>query len=295
MDCKITLLNGESFILSDYGIHVKDFNPKSIPVIKDREQLDGAPLTAIPSIYYGEREIMIDFYIRSMDRLGYPLLRDRFYELMIRDEPFYIQEMRLVGDDGYQFRDTKRSYDKEKESEHWLSMKRYLVTIDSTIDFDQTFTIGEGELTLSTYRLPFAESVGTTKDPLLRSTELWDYGQGLTYEDKKYIFDTNEFVVHNAGNVPLNPRWMPCLVKILGVGNNVSIENKTNGDKVVYNGSMTNGDILTLDGIYVKKNGVNVLRQTNKQLLTLEPGKNEIAIQGLTNISADFDFRFYYK
>lgn len=295
MDCKVTLLNGDSFILSDYGIHVKDFNPRSIPVIKDREQLEGSPLTAIPSMYYGEREITLDFYIRSEDRLGYPLLRDKLYDLMIRDEPFYIQEMRLMGDGNYSFIDTKRSYFEEIDDEHWLSMKRYLVTIDNVVELDQVNTVGEGELIFSTYRLPFAESVGTTKDELVFSANKWDFGQGLTFEDKKYTFDQNNFKVFNAGNVPLNPRWMPYLIKIMGVGNKVTIKNNTNGDEVIYNGPMTTSDILTLEGIYIKKNGVNVLRQTNKQLLTLEPGNNDIVILGLNNVSIDFDFRFYYK
>ncbi|PEN34886.1 phage tail protein, partial [Bacillus wiedmannii] len=83
--------------------------------------------------------------------------------------------------------------------------KQWLVKCESEYEIDQQRIYGFFDIKFISSS-PFAESIGTTLTPLDIDLGLWQIGQGLTFEDPKYVHSTCTFRIYNAGNVPLNPR-----------------------------------------------------------------------------------------
>ena len=143
---------------------------------------------------------------------------------------------------------------------------------------------------------PFAESIGTTMDPLTTDNKLWQFGQGLTSDDVSYTHSTSSFSIYNAGDETINPRRIhtPLIIEIVGESTNLAIKNKTTGDEWNYTGTTFGTDSIKLNGVRSTKNGLSIFRDTNKKLITIAPGWNEFEVTGATSFTISFDFRYYY-
>lgn len=136
------------------------------------------------------RPIAIRFLLRAND------LDDSY---LLRDDLF-----RLVGQEGYLYVSEKRQ-----------PYKRWKVYMQ-----DSGAEVERHGLRMLSAVFPFiaplglAESIGTTLSPLRYDADTWQYGQGLTYDDKKYIHDTRHFNIYNAGDVTIDPRKLPLLIKL---------------------------------------------------------------------------------
>lgn len=80
-----------------------------------------------------------------------------------------------------------------------------------------------------------------------------------------------------------------------GASEGLTIKNDTTGDEWRYNGSTSEGDIITLKGVRSTKNGQSIFGQTNKKLISIAPGNNKFEVRGA---SGDFELnintRFYF-
>ncbi|MDF2605897.1 MAG: p16 [Bacillales bacterium] len=128
---------------------------------------------------------------------------------------------------------------------------------------------------------PFAESVKTTKESL--------------YLSGTYTHSTNTFSIYNGSDIEIDPRVLPLLIEFNGPATNLKITNNTNGDEWLYNGSVTTGNTVKLDGIRSLINETSILGYTNKKLIRLDKGWNNFEVSGTTGaFTISFDFRFYY-
>src|SRR5699024_11165410 len=111
--------------------------------------------------------------------------------------------------------------------------------------------------------------------------------------------DRSRFNIYNAGDITVDPRkvYQELLITIQALADNyIEIKNKTTDETYRYNGKMAANDTLRIDGIRSTKNNLSVFRNTNKRLISLRPGVNEIEILGANKVNnVSFDFRFYYN
>jgi len=220
---------------------------------------------------YGPRELRGKFFFDSRDIYDYFLILHEIYVIFSSKKPFY-----LIHD--------------EREPG-----KRWKVQAKNTFDPEKIGNYGSFEIDFISYS-PFCESVGTSLDDRTFDSELWQFGQNLLAEDISYTHTSNNFMIYNAGDEHVNPREHELTINITAnePANNLIITNTTTGEEWEYTGSINTGDILTIDGIKSYKNGSSVFRDTNRKLISLARGENDITVSGLTDFEISFDFRFLY-
>nr|WP_188388705.1 phage tail family protein [Priestia taiwanensis] len=114
-------------------------------------------------------------------------------------------------------------------------------------------------------------------------------------EQKKVINQTNKFKITNDGHIPINPSNRALVITYVGAGDNLTIMNKTTGEKFMLNGVLKTTDTVRIDGLSVKKNNLSVFRNTNKQFISLAKGENDIEVVGATGAyTVTFEYRSYY-
>lgn len=154
-------------------------------------------------------------------------------------------------------------------------MKRWLVRLQSPIDPQQIRHYGIFEIEFISAS-PYSEST---------------YVASNAYE----FVDMFTFV--NEGTAPIDPRVnVETTIRFKGTSTNLRIFNDVTGDIWQYNGSTTFEDIIELKGVTAKKNGISIFPQTNKQILTFEPGANQLWLTGMTedDYHVRITTRFYY-
>ena len=181
MDLQI-ITDAETFLLSDYDVHVKDFIVSSISLISDYGEVEGRSGQVDYGATYDKRLIKVPFYIDYRDNHDFSLLRDIIFSLVVNKQSFYIREMRRVSRKQYSFVNTDESpREKDGTENRFVGGKRYKVRIANQFNIEQFYSFGEGELEFETTELPFAESIGTSADidnpeliPLI--PDLWEQG-----------------------------------------------------------------------------------------------------------------------
>ena len=294
MDVEITKLNGDSVRLSELGVIVQDVNVSSIPIEGIYGHIEGRAGNVDYGAELGSRIITVPFILKAVDMADYPLLRDEVFSVVISGEPFYIRELR---------RPKEITFCDEINDDLFVGGKRYLVRVTDSFEFDQQFRYGFGEMVLETTDLPFAESIGTTKDidknGINSEAELWGYGMGLIADDDSLIYThtKNNFMIYNAGNVPVHPFEQQLKITIddvRGSSKEFQLRNKTNGTTFKVNEGVKSNQEIVLDGANITSNSLAYLRKTNKQYIVLEKGWNEFEVNGATSARISFDFKFYY-
>ena len=304
MDIEINK-NGETYRLEDYGIHVKDFIVSSIPLEPQNGVIEGRAGTVDYGAYFGSRTIKVPFIMQSKDLLDFPLLRDFLFSIVVSKEPFYIRERRRKKYQAYDFVDTnEKAKDDEESRNNFVGGKRYKVRLQDSFDIDQSLEYGEGEFIFETTDLPFAESIGTTQDieenGVDANDELWGFGMGLISDDTslQYTHEGSKFSIYNAGNIPVHPFEQELKIVIsdvVGSSSEFTLKNETTGDVFTVNERVDTFREITIDGANITRDGLQYLRKTNKQFITLKPGWNDFIIREADSAKVEFDFRFYYS
>lgn len=294
MDIKFTRKNGSSLRLSDIAVQAIDFVLSSIELKSVYEEIEGRHGREESETTYLARIIRVPFYYKATDLLDFPLIRDEIFRQVGRIEPLYLQEIRRAENKSYTFVDTHEPA-AMKDVEESISRKMHFARIQKVIEIEQDGLFGEGELEFETVGLPFGISEGTSLDPRTFDAELWQVGQGIKADDLKYAHDTTEFRIYNAGDIDIDPAQMPLHIKYQGASSNLKIINVTTDDTWSYSGTSTVNDSINIEGIRSSKNGSNILSNTNKKLISLAPGWNDIQLQGTEgDFLISFDFPFYY-
>ncbi len=217
--------------------------------------------------------ITLSFDIRSREQSMFDLVlqKTELRELFTREPEFYL------------------IYSKEPG-------KKYRVVYDSIDDERKGAIYTRYTVNLGAIR-GYSESIATTLTDFNLEEE-WQFSQGLVAEDYKYTHQTSHFIIYNAGSFEIDPREHYLRIALEGESEgNVTIFNKTTGDRFIYYPSLSTnlGQTLVLDGVYPKLNGVSCGIDTNHGLITLAEGVNEIEIQNITRVKSSWDFRFLYK
>ncbi|EFF20182.1 phage tail family protein [Enterococcus faecium] len=217
--------------------------------------------------------ITLSFDIRSREQSMFDLVlqKTELRELFTREPEFYL------------------IYSKEPG-------KKYRVVYDSIDDERKCVIYTRYTVNLEAIR-GYSESIATTLTDFNLEEE-WQFSQGLVAEDYKYTHQTSHFIIYNAGSFEIDPREHYLRIVLEGESEgNVTIFNKTTGDRFIYYPSLSTnlGQTLVLDGVYPKLNGVSCGIDTNHGLITLAEGVNEIEIQNITRVKSSWDFRFLYK
>lgn len=217
--------------------------------------------------------ITLSFDIRSREQSMFDLVlqKTELRELFTREPEFYL------------------IYSKEPG-------KKYRVVYDSIDDERKGATYTRYTVNLGAIR-GYSESIATTLTDFNLEEE-WQFSQGLVAEDYKYTHQTSHFIIYNAGSFEIDPREHYLRIALEGESEgNVTIFNKTTGDRFIYYPSLSTnlGQTLVLDGVIPKLNGVSCGINTNHGLINLVEGVNEIEIQNITRVKSSWDFRFLYK
>ncbi|PFJ15013.1 phage tail protein [Bacillus cereus] len=262
-------LDGTVYDLEEIGIITRDFNPSSPRPKHITEDIDGQHGAIDFGTVYEPRKIDCSFYLKAVDMWDYALLRDEVFRIFDSQETFYIIDNRNPG-------------------------KRWLVKCNSEYDIDQQRIYGFFEIEFVAFT-PFAESVGTTLDAFTFDSNLWQINQGLIAEDTSYVHKTTSFRIYNAGDIEIDPRKLPLIIRVKGATNNLTIINQTTQETWKYNEATSISDIVELNRVQAFKNGISVFGKTNRKFIRLKPGWNDFIVSGVTGLfQIEFDFRFYY-
>ncbi len=263
--------NGKRYKLSkETGYIVLKFRPESIKVNRQRESVSGRPPVSFGTEIEG-RSIHTELLFTAYDFPDHVLKRNEFFQILDSREEFYVIFSEEPG-------------------------KRWLVSAEAFTPEPVTMTLGRCEMVLYS-ESPYAESIGKTTDLMTFDSGLWQIGQGLIAEDTKYIHNTTSFRIFNAGDVVIDPRWIPLKITYKGISNNLSIKNVTTGDLWSYTGSTAFADdVITLDGVRSYRTAVgSIFDKTNWGLITLKSGWNDFVLTGTAgSFEIKFDFKFYY-
>lgn len=157
------------------------------------------------------------------------------------------------------------------------------------------------EVTLELYSPgSYAISRGTTMDDFTYDSELWGYGMGLKYDaaTQDYIHNTSSFMIYNAGNQEVDPRESELVITLTSSTATAAgfiIRNNTTNETWKYNGNLNAGDQIIIDGVQMEKNAMNIVGDTDLDVISLAPGENQIQITGITGaFEISFEFRFLY-
>jgi hypothetical protein len=269
MDITIERLDGTQYLLSDYNISIVDFKIDSPSPRFEWESIDNRDGLIDLGTTYAERTLRGSFEFVAEDFGDFPLLRNEIFRIFDSREAFYIIDSREPG-------------------KRWL-VKAGGFSPDQLIANRGKFSIEF--ISPSSY----AESIGTTLDPLTFDAQVWQTGQGLILDETMYTQSSTTFQIYNAADgVMVNPRKVPLLITFKGVSTNLQIKNLTTGDTWAYTGSTIASDTIELNRVRTLKNGVSAFANTNHKLITLAPGYNDFQLLGATgSFTISFSFRFY--
>jgi len=259
MDVMIERTDGQSFTLADYGVTARDFVVSSIPIIPRYGTSDGRHGTIDYGATYGTRTISVPFYYKSDDMLDYATKRDTLFGIIGGLQSFYIREMRR---DVYQTGDNVTVND-----------RKYKVRLVNDFAIEQSFKYGFGELVFETTELPFGES------DVISQT-----------------FTLPEFRLVNEGNVEIHPFEQQLKITISDSTRNIGhfeMRNITNGSSIRINDNIATQDIV-IDGARITSNGLDIIRKTDKGVITLSPGWNDFEIVGTFDAKIKFEYPHYY-
>lgn len=250
--------------LREMGIIFNRFEPSSPSPMHNRERIEGRNGYVDLGTVFDGRTINAAITILPIN--DYAPLRDKVFDLFDSRGLFYI-----VNDE-----------------EH----KRWLVKHSGSYTFARKGATGETAIQFES-PLPYADSIGTTLEPITFRSNPVLLKEGLYLNEKDYKHSTNTFKVFNVGE-KIDPRELPLKIHFKGASNGLSILNNTNGTEWSYNDITVDADEISLDGIRSFKNGISIFRNTNYGVIELEKGWNEFTISGATNFEVKFDHRFYY-
>ncbi|MGD1370393.1 phage tail family protein, partial [Enterococcus faecium] len=107
------------------------------------------------------------------------------------------------------------------------------------------FEITEVENDYSTIEITFSIPSGSAESSATTLTDFnleeeWQFSQGLVAEDYKYTHQTSHFIIYNAGSFEIDPRQHYLRIVLEGESEgNVTIFNKTTGDRFIYYPSLS--------------------------------------------------------
>ncbi|WP_144626685.1 phage tail domain-containing protein [Bacillus altitudinis] len=244
---------------------IVEFETVSLP------RINGIVLPQHPrDVKYKERPIQVEIYMNSIIAENFYSYRSELYALLVKPYPYYIScdlfpnRRFLVTCDG------NFSVPKEKE-------KNYVVF---SVEFNDV--------------LGAAESKYTSLNPQVFDGELWSPGMNIGMRDEpQYSFKNKDrFSVFNIGHFAINPLRHDYQVSLRAKGKNVTIINRTTGEKLKIEGELKKSQKVSFIKQYTVVGKKRL--KTSGRLPSLDIGRNDFEIQNASDIEIVFDTRFYY-
>ncbi|WP_186578042.1 phage tail family protein [Aquibacillus kalidii] len=266
---KVIKFDGTEIDMQQAGIIIESFNISSPSPNTTTETIPNRDGFLDFGTTYEGREIDITGGFISLDGYDFRLFRNEVFKIFDSRQYFYI------------INDAEPS-------------KRWKVKYNSPYPINRTALVGKFEITLISSS-SYAESIGTTQDPLIFDSGLWQFGQGLSTENPTYLHTTSNFRIFNAGDKEIDPNELPLKITYQGASSNLTIKNLTTNDLWTYYGTSESWETIHLDGVKADKDGLSIFADTNYEVITIIPGWNDFEITGnIGDFQIDFDFRFYY-
>jgi len=255
--------------LDTYGIRTKDIIVHSPEPRNVTEEVEGQDGLIDLGTTLDARKITGIFKMTAEDSIDFALLRNEIFKIFDSRESFYLIDKREQG-------------------------KRWEVKCVNMFQIPRKYIYGEFSIDFICFK-GFAESIGTTLEPITFDSELWEIGQGLSLDETMYTHTTNIFQIYNAADgVVIDPRKLPLMITFKGPSSKLQIINHTTGDTWSCEGTTLSDDTIKLDGIRSTKNNLSIFRETNHGIITLAAGMNDFELIGTSgSFTISFDFRFY--
>lgn len=239
------------------------------------------------------RPISVTFDAHTSTLYSLPMLRDYILHAFDTSEPFYFYEdWRPPG---------KRYTDVAINSKHYRVLK-------NDVSIEQ---IGMRKLRTTvdmvTAELPYGISTGSTKDIIEAggikfSTGLFGWQEWLQFDDSKYSYriamkQGQTYKVFNPSTKKVK-HYEACLHLLIRNltninGNGLQIRNKTNGTYMYIEANLNSNSTVEQRDSIIWINGFNELAHAHAQFVELEPGWNDLEIDGADAL-VDYLFNFYY-
>lgn len=255
-----TKIDGSVSSFEESGFRTVDFVVESPSFSFDEKVVNSITGTVPTQKTRLPRKISVTFSMLFADWIDFAMMRQRLYDL-VANSPLYLIEERKQGE-------MWECYPEDGFSIPQLNMFSKF-TIDFTCFAGKSMAIG----------------TTTQKETF---TKLDYYNLPTTVDDYKSI-EKVVFKIFNPG-LEIDPRNRNAHFKVIykGVSNNFSVTNLTTHETYEHYGFTGEDDTLIIDGINSFKNGKSVFLDTNKKLITLAHGWNEIVLQGVPN-AVDLD------
>ena len=266
-----------------YGLAALDLTLSSTSQSVTEQNIPGWP-GAIDTAYQdSDREMSISVRLKAKNPIDFRIKRDAIYAYFKRLGTFYI-------------------------AENHQPNKLMRVRVIESFSFsrpENNRTFATAEIPLRIVGQPYwISKFKSTELRAMPMVESWNIGLGIDPNKLDYQF-TNQstFNVYNAGTVPIKTiqEVDNCIITITV---NQTVTNfklyDTSGKYFEYNPSkdtkwnIAAGTTLIINGHRVLLNNTPVLDRTNRYFLQIQPGDNQMRIEGMTNYTITFDFRFKY-
>ncbi|BFL77974.1 hypothetical protein SKB0068_07460 [Staphylococcus hominis subsp. novobiosepticus] len=259
------------------GVTPLDFLVSSIERERYEETVNGIPGTIDYGFDFKDREITLKFQMEHYhDTFDFRLQRDELYNIFSSNNHLY------VSDNLVPTRIIKLQVDGQFIPErygYWYSTL---------------------EVTGKSVGLPFWQTKYTTQEieasGYTAIEEKYGLADGINVDYPNYTFDNKIVYVWNGGNVTIDPRNMPLMIKVNNLTSNVNftIINETTNEQFVYKKQIS-PTALTLDGTKVLLGTYNYLRDSNRKFISLKPGLNKLKFLNGEFDNVRIDFPFFYK
>lgn len=256
------------------GLQFVEWEIPSVSTSNDDLEISGRDGVIPGVINFAPFSLVLNFYYEGNDMEDLNLFSQTMKSIVHNREPYYIAHSDMP--------DYK--YAVNKAEIEWEVINHG----DST--FKVTFNCYKG----------YAESLYSTDDYNLMSSNFWQYENGLISDtDIKYIHTTNNFKIYNASSDKINPLLDHNLDIYMTVvaPNGFKMKNKTNKTEFNYLGKMKKEGTILLNKTYPYINKKRIGKDTDKGYLILDKGINDISItgDGLEIKKIKFDFNFIYR
>lgn len=152
--------DGTKYVLKDLGIRTKDFIVSSPSPRNYTEEIENRDGLYDAGTTIDARSITCIFKYTSVDMPDFPLLRNEVFKIFDTRESFYLIDSREP-------------------------QKQWLVKCSNSYDIKQAYVYGDFEIDFIAFK-GYAESIGTTLNPLTFNEEVWQIGQGLVVSKMEY-------------------------------------------------------------------------------------------------------------
>lgn len=224
------------------------------------------------------RKLSARFFYLADGRSDYKVLRNEIFSLLDPIQTFYVIDTDLPE-------------------------RKWKVDIDTQSLTRLNAVAGEWMVEFISAQTYAYSTYNTLNDELYKSTTLlMSAGLNGTATKADYIRNTSTFAIYNAGDGKVNPRKYPLkiTIQLTAPSNTVSdvrLSNSSTGEEWRYRGIFQAGDIITIDGVQSKRNGLNIVGATGPEfgLISLAPGINNFTLTGISgSYEVSFDFPFLY-